>query len=281
MSDLFPVRTLALALLALTASACGGTSGPTTPGPIPPGPVTPGQPAPTAPTPHTVKGVVLNERGAPVENADIIVEPAMFRGTVFTTTNAAGTYRSIALPAQANPYFVYAYKKLTYHGKPYCVRMAGEGHAYQDAFNATPGVIRNFRWKLTGASDMSADSSGSEHWGASLAFDNTSTEDDMFVDWDARIEVTLLPDGPLIDGSEGRPLTLITTVAAGLQDIPAGYYRLSATLIRDDGSRAPLQVSTSNLESRLAGSTALLFNGYETCGHAGTFQKTFVWLARQ
>lgn len=258
---------LMLALTSLILTACGGTG---SSGAVPSDPVTPG----------TIKGMVLDERGAPVAGAKIIIEPAMFRGTVFATTNADGQYHLVQLPRETNPYYVWAYKELTYHGKKYCVRMAGQDHAYQDAINATPGVIRDFRWKLTGLSDMPSDDIGSGHWGASLAFHNSS-EDEMFVDAQARIEVRLVPDGPLIDGSEGKPMTRITTVSAGLEDIPAGRYRLSAAVLDADGGKTPLKVGTSNVTSELADSTMVLFDGYDTCGHSGTFLTTFIWLAQR
>ncbi len=251
-------------------TACAGTAG--TP---PPASGTGGGAAP-----HTVQGRILDERGLPVPGAKLIIEPVMHRGTITTSTNSAGHYQSIPLNPQANPYYVIAYKEVTYHGRTYCLRMAGVGHDFKDAFNASAGVVRDFRWSLTGPSDMPRDNIGSHFWGAWLGFDNTSTEDAKFVDWEAQLQITLTPDGPLIDGSTGKTIVTNVRMADGVQDIPAGYYKVSAALVNPDGTKSPLKISTSNEAEDLTDTTTVLFRGFESCGHSGTFVKTTVWISR-
>lgn len=239
------------------------------------------QRTPSAPA-NTVSGRVLDERGAPVPGARIIVEPVMFRGTFVSKTDSRGAYQSIELNAAANPYTVTAYKEVTYHGRRYCIRMAGEGHEYKEAFNAKSGAVRNFRWKVRGSSDMPEDGSshGDQYWGGSLKFENISGDDAIFVDWNATIEVRLIPDGPLIDGSQGKTVTRTVKVKDGLGDIPVGAYKLSASLVTPSGTKTPLKVSAEYDEDRLAATTLVLFNGFDSCGHSGTFRTTPIWLAR-
>src|SRR4028119_2489314 len=122
-------------------------------------------------TPNTVSGRVVDERGKPVPGVKIIIEPAMFRGTIFTSTNAQGRYQSIELNPATNPYYVYAYKEVKYHDQRYCLRMAGNPEPYQDAFNAKAGAVRNFVWRIRGESDMSSSDYGGATWGGTLAFE--------------------------------------------------------------------------------------------------------------
>ena len=88
----------------------------------------------------------------------------MFSGYVEAKSDAEGRYTSVALSPEANPYFAQAYKAVTYAGRRYCVRLAGEGARATDAFNATAGAVRDWRWRLTGdsgeAPTRSAASSG-------------------------------------------------------------------------------------------------------------------------
>ncbi|PYE52760.1 carboxypeptidase-like regulatory domain-containing protein [Deinococcus yavapaiensis] len=232
-----------------------------------------------AATPNTVSGRVLDERGKPVVGAQIIVEPAMFRGTLFTKTDAQGRYQSIELNPTTNPYYVYAYKEINYHGRHYCVRMAGDPGEYQEAFNAKQGVVRNWRFKISGESDMASSSNGGQWWGGSLAFENVSTEDGKFIPFDSIVELRLTPDGPLIDGSVGKPIVKTVRLSAGIADIPVGYYQLSAFLVQG-GAKTKLRVGTTNRDEKLGDTTMILFDGFDTCGHSGTFSTTHVWLGR-
>lgn len=236
--------------------------------------------AATRPTPNTVSGRVVDERGKPVPGVKIIVEPAMFRGTVTTTTNAQGRYQSIELNPATNPYYVYAYKEVKYHDQRYCLRMAGDPEPYQEAFNAKAGAVRNFVWRIRGESDMPSSEYGGGTWGGTLSFERLDTDDDHLIDRDAAVEVTLVPDGPLIDGSKGATVTRTVQVSRGLSDVPVGYYKLSASLKNANGTKTPLHVATSNREEKLGSTAAVLFQGFDTCGHSGTLRQTPIWLAK-
>ncbi|GGO39060.1 carboxypeptidase-like regulatory domain-containing protein [Deinococcus humi] len=95
-------------------------------------------------TANTVSGRVVDERGKPVSGVRIIIAPAMFRGTLFATSDPRSQYQSIELNPASNPYCVTAYKKVKYHDQKDCLRIAGNPESYQDALNAKAGVIRNF-----------------------------------------------------------------------------------------------------------------------------------------
>lgn len=232
------------------------------------------------PAPHTVSGHVVDERGKPVPGVRIIIEPAMFRGTLFTTTGAQGQYQSIELNPATNPYYVTAYKEVKYHDQRYCLRMAGDPEAYQDAFNAKAGATRNFVWKIRGVSDMPSSEYGGDTWGGTLSFERLSTDGAQLIDRDATIEVTLVPDGPLIDGSKGSTITRTTRVSQVLGDIPVGYYRVSAALKNANGTKTALRVGHTDTEEALGNTTMVLFQGFDTCGHSGTLRQTPIWLLK-
>ncbi|PYE53163.1 carboxypeptidase-like regulatory domain-containing protein [Deinococcus yavapaiensis] len=230
-------------------------------------------------TPNTVSGSVIDERGKPVAGVKIIIEPAMFRGTIFTSTNAQGRYQSIELNAATNPYYVKAYKEVKYHDQQYCLRMAGAPEAYQEAFNAKAGATRNFVWRIRGESDMPSTPYGGGSWGGTLAFESVYIDDAHLIDREATIEVTLVPDGPLIDGSKGATITRTIQVLKGLTDIPVGYYKFSAVLRNANGTKTALRVGSSSEQEKLGSTTMILFKGFDTCGHSGTLRQTPVWLA--
>lgn len=234
-----------------------------------------------SPVPNSVSGTVLTEQGQPVPGATMIVEPAMYRGTFFGTTDESGRYRFTDLNAATNPYYVYAYKEVDYHGRQYCVRMAGNPNPYQDPFNSKAGAIRNYVWKISGPSDMPTSDNGTQSWGGTLRFENfMSMPEESTVDPDATIRVTLVPDGPLIDGSTGTTLVKTLTMKEGLTDIPVGAYRVSAELASGDNF-IPLRVNRRGIDAETSTAEAtIMFDGFDTCGHSGTFRETPVWLVK-
>ncbi|SMB96963.1 carboxypeptidase-like regulatory domain-containing protein [Deinococcus hopiensis] len=236
--------------------------------------------APAKLTPNTVSGRVVDERGKPVVGVKIIIAPAMFRGTIFTSTDAQGRYQSTELNPATNPYYVTAYKEVKYHDQRYCLRMAGDPEPYQDALNAKAGAVRNFVWRIHGESDMPSSTYGGDTWGGTLAFERVYTDDAHVIDRDATVEVTLVPDGPLIDGSKGTAIARTLPVSKGLGDIPVGYYKVSASLKNADGTKTPLQVGQGSQKEQLGKTTMLLFRGFDSCGHSGTLRQTPIWLAR-
>jgi hypothetical protein len=235
---------------------------------------------PVKAVPNTVNGRVVDERGRPVAGVKILVEAALFSGLITTTTDAQGRYQSVELSPAANPYTVSANKELRYHGQPYCLRMAGDPHPYHDAFNARSGVTRNFIWKIRGESDQPTGYGGDQTWGGTVRFETLSYGKGSLEDRSARVQITLVPEGPLIDGSAGKTITRTVRIEEGLDDIPVGYYRMTAALLGEGGAKTPLRLGTQGFEQGLPASTTLLFKGYASCGHSGTLVQTPVWLTR-
>ena len=264
---------------AVALTACGGEPERPDGEPPLPGPA----PAQEKPAANTVAGRVLDARGQAVADAEIHIWPAMFDGFVKTHSDAQGHYQSVALSPQTAPYYAQAYKAVTFHGRRYCLRLSGESRSDRDAFNPAEGVTRNWHWKLTGDSGDAPDVIGSEFWGGSISLGNhvnVGPDDAQWVDPGQQVELTLVPDGALIDGSPATTLVRQARVEEGLGDLPVGRYTVSAAAVNGDGSRTPLRVSMDYLEEEPGFSADLMFDGFESCGHSGTFVKTPLWLSR-
>jgi hypothetical protein len=112
-----------------------------------------------------------------------------------------------------------------------------------DPFVPGPGVVRDFRWQLTGR----VPDAGNNYFGASLALVIGSADYDagLLEDGDD-VEVRLTPQGPLVDGSEAAVVTRTVRFARSgwasrLDDIPHGVYTAEVTRVRD-GVRTALRV---------------------------------------
>ena len=255
----------------LTLTACGGTSTGSA------GTGGPGTPGGVTAMPGTLSGQVLDERGTPVQDALIITEPASYTGAVFTRTDAQGRYRTVELNTNVAPYYAYAYKQVTYNGRAYCVRLAGETGTEYDAYNPKAGAVKNWRWRLSGPADSS-----DAVWGGTVKLENVAQlrDDPAYVEWNVIVELTFTPAGPLIDGSVGDTVVLQGQREAAFKDIPVGKYTVTAREVQADGTRTLLRLNTKYSEAGLAQQITMMFNGFESCGHMGTFPSTMLFIAR-
>lgn len=234
-----------------------------------------------APAPGTVQGTVLDTRGQPIKGALIWVKPGVTTGLVTARTDAQGRYAVTSLPDL--PFNTTAWLQVPYRGQTFCVRLAAENDAQYAPFSPRAGVVRNFKWTLSGHvpdSDMV-----NMYFGAEVRVMSASWDGFEPVRLDtSRVELTFTPDGPLLDGSAGK--TLRKTTALGdvlVYDVPVGHYRVSAVEIRPDGSRAPLTVGTYGAPAQ--GETTLDFKSSSMyCGGGpGTtsaVERAFVYVGR-
>ncbi|WP_295823659.1 carboxypeptidase-like regulatory domain-containing protein [uncultured Deinococcus sp.] len=228
-----------VSLLSLALMACGSASTTGTP----PGGSTGGTPGGSmggSARPNTVSGQVLDQAGRPIQGALIWVLPAVTTGLITLHTDAQGRYVS---PALVNvPYRTYAGFQAEYRGQSFCQRLAATSLNEYDAFSPDPTgtIIRNFRWQISGAMPDGRDN----YFGAEVRiFHRTWADGQEIVAGDSSVELTLVPDGPLIDGSAGK--TVVKSARVGenmLYDIPVGHYAVKATEVHGDGSRTPLLV---------------------------------------
>lgn len=237
-------------------------------------------PAALKPEPRKVKGVVLDTRGRPVEGATVWVLPAVTTGVVILKTNAQGQYATGPLPVV--PYRTYARVKVPYRGQNYCLRAAAENEAQYDHFTPENGVIRNFRLKLTGpVPDAGYDNA---FFGGEVRIMHHTWEGTSIVDFDSTVEVTLVPNGPLVDGSTGKTLVKRAKVGENfLYDIPIGHYDVTAVEIRKDGTRTPLVMGEYLGPPRAKTTLAFKPMSSSTCGGPGgghDVERAFLYVSR-
>lgn len=169
-----------------------------------------------------VSGRVLNEQGQPVANAEIVASSTDFYNKTSTGyTDTRGNYRiQVPTGVAAGSYSVEGTVTLRYHDRNYKMAL------YQDdtrVFSAYDGAVRNFVFRLTGKRNADDDASATPLGGTLEVHhqvDNVVREN---------LEITLEPDGPLVDGSTGRKIvTKMPTGDYRIRDIPVGQYKITA-----------------------------------------------------
>lgn len=174
---------------------------------------------------NVVKGKVVDTAGKPLAGAEVVADNQLLHDSnVVGVTGADGTYR-LELGKAAVTWNTTAQIQRQYNGKTYKFDLHPSNPA---SFATNEGAVRDFSWKLTGARPEGG------VYGGKVLFNLTA-----YVDPDdantplerEHVELTLTPDGPLVDGSAGAPLTTRGTNSAdgfGLQDVALGRYKVTA-----------------------------------------------------
>jgi len=185
-------------------------------------------------------GIVTDAAGKPIEGAQVFADAALYYNTnLEARTDKDGRYR-IDLP-QANAMHTtwrpYGYLTREYHGKSYRFDL----HPLDDApFAGDKSVTRDFQWRLTGAKPEGRGQYGSHV----VAY--TELGSDLMPE---NVELTLVPDGPLIDGSAGKTIRgklESTGEGSALADVPVGRYRITAQYAPKGDKPASLLVRWRN-----------------------------------
>ncbi|GGO38728.1 carboxypeptidase regulatory-like domain-containing protein [Deinococcus humi] len=243
------LKNVSALFLATTLAACGGTepvarppvvTPPGNPGPIDPGPIDPSKP-----TPYTMKGVVKNAQGQPLAGVEVWADNTLYYDmNVLGTTDSQGRY-SIALPRdQLGTWRAGGRFQRSYHGETYELSLEVD----EAAFATDAGAIRNFTLKTSG------DRPDGHYYGGTVwVYGNYSNGDFK----NRYVELTLTPDGPLLDGSAGETLKRFVdgnTVA----DVPIGRYTVTARYLPEGGTPQNMLVMRQD-EDTFASSTTLMF----------------------
>ncbi|MEU8192316.1 carboxypeptidase-like regulatory domain-containing protein [Microbispora amethystogenes] len=184
----------------------------------------PGEVEPGEVEPGVLKGRVVDAQGRPIEGAEIVADnQLLYNSNAVARTAGDGLYRvdtDVRATFHASGTVV-----RRYNGQDYTLSLAPDDDA---PFAGPSGAIRNFTWKLTG---KKPDDLG--FYGSKVLFRldlNDQINTGAFLD-DEKVRLTLTPEGPLIDGSEGTRIVRQATRngdGSGLEDIPVGRYRIAA-----------------------------------------------------
>jgi hypothetical protein len=105
--------------------------------------------AAAAPAGGVVTGVARDAQGRPIANARVAVKMVFNPNVVWTRTGADGRYTVGGLAAGLS-HQAWAWHEVEYGGRSYCIALGMPNVADYDAFVPAPGVVRDFRWQLTG-----------------------------------------------------------------------------------------------------------------------------------
>ncbi|WP_432930238.1 carboxypeptidase-like regulatory domain-containing protein [Microbispora sp. CA-135349] len=171
-----------------------------------------------------LKGRVVDAQGRPIEGAEIVADnQLLYDSNEVVRTDGDGRYR-VATNIGAT-FHASATITRRYNGREYSLGLAPDDDA---PFAGPSGAIRNFTWRLTG---KKPDDLG--FYGGKVLFRvdlNDQLDTGAFLE-DEKVRLTLVPDGPLIDGSEGSRIVRTATRngdGSGLEDVPIGRYRITA-----------------------------------------------------
>jgi hypothetical protein len=200
-----------------------------------------------SPKPGRVRGMVKDASGKPLAGAKILAEMSAaggFRTSASGTTDANGLY-DFAVPAGAGRVVMNGYS-VRYNGRTFGLPLHPADGQCED-FSSTKGHVENFVLRSYGIADPArveeAPNYSGHYYGGALSV--YWLVDD--IPQGGTMEITLTPQGPLIDGSKGR--TIVYRVRNDqhggnleLNNIPIGRYEMAARLL-EDGEGIPVQIS--------------------------------------
>jgi len=207
-------------------------------------PVAPKLPALKA-KPGYVIGRAVDARGKPLSNVTIFIGGTTFAGGRAAEYSVEVKNGEYELEVPDGLYYVHAILSVLYNGQKYKIEL----HPIDDTrhwltSNSKNGIVKDFFWKLWGMNTYdAADNSPGRHHGGRILL----KEESVFPKG-STIQITLAPQGPLIDGSQGQTLSLRATAPVprrglgALLDIPIGRYTVTTELILPDGRTQPVRV---------------------------------------
>ncbi len=184
------------------------------------------------------KGMVLDTRGSPLRGAEVkLCEFPAVSFCASQNTGADGRYSLVLSPGRG--WSLYGYVRPQYNGRNYCLELQADTSG---VFTSATGVIRNFQWNLVGLKPDASDRSNPySYYGAYLEV----IADDIAVPINP-VEITGVPQGPLVDGSTGQTFTISTATGGGVFNIPLGRYLIAAAYAPPGGPKSPLKIRISS-----------------------------------
>jgi len=201
------------------------------------------------PKPGHVIGRLIDLRGQPLrQKVAINIFGTTFagQGRAFTIEATEGRYE---IAFQAGLYKVRAWVVVQYHGKEYSLYLHPmDGKNWRVDYNSTNGILKDFVWKLSGLqAEESPDEYGTTHDGGSILVAGASKvtfNQNHNPPRGAVVELSLAPNGPLIDNSYGQVLTFKGdwggSFPTRLLGIPIAQYTATAQILGPSGAKRPL-----------------------------------------
>jgi hypothetical protein len=163
--------------------------------------------------PFIVKGQVTDNNGEPLAGVEVVANNTVFYdANALGMTDANGNYR---IELVNGSWHMTASMMRDFNGQSYRIDLTPDNDA---AFAGSEGAIRNFVWKPSG---------GAAQQGSVFVYSDITVEllESQY------IELTLEPQGILLDGSIGQTITGMlehTADGDGLTNVPLGRYKITA-----------------------------------------------------
>ncbi|HEV7348262.1 carboxypeptidase-like regulatory domain-containing protein [Telluribacter sp.] len=214
--------------------------------------VQPPEPGTDPPTEsYAVTGTVVDTKGAPMAGVKVRADNSALYGSTEVTTDQQGRYKLPKL--EIGSWKVYAWKEVNYKGKTYHLRLGMPAAADYDAVSpGKDGVVKNFRWQLSGQipDRPRSERSGSGYFGGTLLFRNLGPDaSTMAAGTVVTITLTPVAGATLFDGSAPTIIKKSFTIEAGeynywVHDIAQCEYRITAEA-KLNGAGRQIQLSKS------------------------------------
>jgi hypothetical protein len=216
----------------------------------------------------TVRGWIRTIDGKPLGGAQNIAQSSYaggFRTSSKARSNAMGLYE-IVLPVGICE-VVNADVKIRYNGKSYLLPLhPADGEL--NTFSSGAGHIENFVLRTYGPANDDYDRNpewGTNYYGGRIRVQWFSTD---IPDGNGKVEITMTPEGALLDGSKGSILIFTLPQKSGehfLNDIPIGKYQMSVRFLQngkysvikpkklwDENASNSLQIEFKSMQGELA-----------------------------
>ncbi|RYG27180.1 carboxypeptidase regulatory-like domain-containing protein [bacterium] len=219
------------------------------------------KPAPLKPVKNVVAGRVVNASGKPLANVTVGIYGTTNAGenTRFEAiTNAAGLYRQ---RVPAGIYGASAYYETTYRGDNFKFTLTPNDGITAKQHDSEPGVVKHFTWRISGLKPGQRAGQAGSHTEQYKYYGNSvqvKMREEGFTSFKypagSSVELVFVPNGPLIDGTQGKPQkrtfafpeeTSASSRYLYATDLPVGAYTATATFVRPDGTRSPLPLQVS------------------------------------
>jgi hypothetical protein len=202
--------------------------------------------------PGSVVGRVIDSRGQPLVGVkgdiegSLIDRPEKPYGSILTEKD--GRY-AVRMPD--GRYQVATWRDVTYNGKQYRLGLDPTDSASWRRQESAQGIVADFVWRIAGKvpSPLQPGKPKAFYGGFIYLYATDPMSKRLNFPPGSFVEVRLTPTGPLIDGSEGKPLTIRREVGASgmyigdpIVDIPIGRYTMVAELVERSSARTALQL---------------------------------------
>lgn len=216
------------------------------------------------PGPGYATGYVRTRDGRPLPGVEVRIEGQNMAGGIigaYPTTDAEGRYLTRVPDGLVD---VNAYVQVDFRGERYFIRLAPDEGTYSQEFDTSlTGIVRNFTWRFDGLRPGADPANGASYYGGFGTIEVGSSRccvEEHTIPEGSSVRVTLTPEGPLMDGSQGETIVLgcdacVAPVVAlsayfnrgvvEFREIPAGVYRATASIRTPDGAVRPVRIETN------------------------------------